>query len=132
MLFALRRAADALAGRLRAGGPDAELQPAQQENWTWPWLPTVANRATVGSQWVRAGGREKWADFGPGTLILIKFRRNPEISSTPYFESNFEKSWDKPMHPQGDNLYGYGSHNTFSGLFQARFGGYEHASSTAF
>ena len=27
------------------------------------------------------------------------------------------------MHPQGDNLYGYGSHNTFSGLFQARFGG---------
>ena len=36
------------------------------------------------------------------------------------------------MHPQGDNLYGYGSHNTFSGLFQARFGGYEHATSTAF
>ena len=26
----LRRAADALAGRLRAGGPDAELQPAQR------------------------------------------------------------------------------------------------------
>ena len=21
-----------------------------QQNWTWPWLPTVANRATVGSQ----------------------------------------------------------------------------------
>ena len=69
-----------------------------QQNWTWPWLPTVANRATVGSQWVRAGGREKWADFGPWTLILIKFRRNPEISSTPYFESNFEKSWSKPRH----------------------------------
>ena len=67
-----------------------------QQNWTWPWLPTVANRATVGSQWVRAGGRKKWADFGPGTLILIKFRRNPEISSTPYFESNFEKSGSKP------------------------------------
>ena len=43
-------------------------------------------------------GREKWADFGPGTLILIKFRRNPEISSTPYFESNFEKSWYKPKY----------------------------------
>ena len=36
------------------------------------------------------------------------------------------------MHPQGDNRYGYGSHNTFSGLFQARFGGYKHATSTAF
>ena len=71
-----------------------------QQNWTWPWLPTVANRATVGSQWVRAGGRKKWADFGPGTLILIKFRRNPEISSTPYFESNFEKSGSMPMRGQ--------------------------------
>ena len=50
---------------------------------------------TVGSHG-RAGGRKKWADFGPGTLILIKFRRNPEISSTPYFESNFEKSGSKP------------------------------------
>ena len=32
------------------------------------------------------------------------------------------------MHPQGDTLYEYGSHKTFSGLF----GGYEHAISTSF
>ena len=31
--------------------------------------------------------------FVLGTLILIKFWSNPEISSTPYFEYNFEKSY---------------------------------------
>ena len=69
---------------------------ACQQNWTWPWLPTVANRATVGiptvanratvgSQWVRAGGRKKWADFCPGTLILIIILRNLDFSKPPLF-----------------------------------------------
>ena len=48
-------------------------------------LAMAPDRATVGSQWVRAGGRKKWADFGPGTLILIKILRNPDFPNPPLF-----------------------------------------------
>ena len=78
---------------------------------------------------------------GSGTFSNFELRA-PEVAvlgllavlakSSSALRAQSEGQGNLFMHPQGDNLYGYGSHNTFSGLFQARFGGYEHATSTAF
>ena len=87
------------------------LSSAKTRSQEAEFRPLILNKISKNPGISQAGGHKKWADFGRGTLILIKFRRNPEISSTPYFESNFEKSGYKPnrqttscrmLHPRDD------------------------------
>ena len=47
--------------------------------------PTEPQSGAHGSHGRRAGGRKKWADFGPATLILIKILRNPDFPNPPLF-----------------------------------------------
>ena len=95
-----------------ASGPFRLRKPLLNDVWDLP--PPLRGRARRG---LRTGGSAHGVGaplhivYNAGTRVLFLYPEVPVI-----------KDEDLSMHPQGDNLYGYGSHNTFSGLFQPRFG----------